>query len=182
MTSRLYTEEELAEFRSMPKRVTNPRARWSTKPKARPAHRQRSFQVLGGEDEETRFLVYQRENLADESDFSCGIAYLPYGGPPLTLSRYNGPAHEHGDLRYRTHIHQATERAIEAGKKPESEAEETDRFETIEGALACLIEDFDIVGIKAEPDAPDMPLFPPEVRATIGRASQSDSDDRGLST
>lgn len=41
-----------------------------------------------------------------------------------------------------------------AGKKPESEAEETNRFETLEGALACLIEDFNLTGLRAQHDKP----------------------------
>ncbi len=154
MNTKLYTDGELAELRSMPKRVTNPRARWSEKPRTRPAHRQRGFQASGLEGEEARFSVYQRQNLADESDFSCGIAYLPHGGSPLTLARYNGPGHEHGDIAYRPHIHRATEQAMAVSKKPESEAEATNRFETLEGALACLIEDFNLRGLAAEPDAP----------------------------
>ena len=44
------------------------------------------------------------------------------------------------------------------GKKPESEAEETDRFSTLEGALACLIDDFQVSGIRARPDEPQLPL------------------------
>ena len=51
-------------------------------------------------------------------------------------------------------LHRASERAISAGRKPESEAEETDRFETLEGALACLIEDFNVSGLTARPDEP----------------------------
>ena len=158
MNARLYTDGELAELRSMPKRATNPRARWSEKPRTRPAHRQRGFQASGLEGEEARFSVYQRQNLADESDFSCGIAYLPHGGPPLTLARYNGPGHEHGDIVDLPHIHRATEKAIAAGRKPESEAEATGRFETLEGALTRLIQDFNLDGLNAEPDQPR--LFP----------------------
>ena len=37
-------------------------------------------------------------------------------------------------------------------KKPESEAQATNRFVTLEGALACLIEDFNLAGLKAERD------------------------------
>ena len=140
----------------MPKRVTNPGARWSDKPKARPAHRQRNFQAVGGSDGDVRFSIYQRQNLADESDFSCGVAYLPRGGPSLTLARYNGPSHEHGAIKYRPHIHHATEEAIAAGKKSEREAEETDRYRTLEGALACLIDDFHLSGIAAERDQPKL--------------------------
>ena len=142
----------------MPKRVTNSRARWSDKPRERPAHRQRTFQVSGLEGEDARFSIYQRQSLDDERDFSCGISYLPSGGPPLTLARYNGPSHEHGDIVYRTHIHRASEQAMVAGMKPESEAEETDRFETLEGALACLIEDFNLSDLDARRDHPR--LFP----------------------
>ena len=117
----------------MSKRVTNPGARWLEKPKVRPAHRQRSFQLIGTSDREDRFLIYQRQNLMDRHDFSCGIAYLPRGAPQLTLARYNGPSHEHGDISYRPHIHKASERAIAAGKKAESGAAETSRFESLEG-------------------------------------------------
>ena len=92
----------------------------------------------------------------DSIDFSCGISYHPPGAPSLTLARYNGPSHEHGDIAYCTHIHRASERAIAAGEKPESEAEETNRFETLEGALACLIEDFNLAGLKAQRDNPKL--------------------------
>jgi len=114
--------------------------------------------AAGEADEETRFSIYQRENLNDAGDFSCGIAYLPPGGPPLTLARYNGPSHEHGAISYHAHIHRATERAMATGRKPESVAEATDRFETLDGAMACLVEDFNLTGIRAQPDRPR--LFP----------------------
>ena len=150
--NRLYTDEELIALRQMPKQVATPRARWVEKP----GHRQRNFAVVG--DGEARFSVYQRQNLRDEHDFSCGIAFLPLGGQRLTLARYNGPSHRHGDIAYRPHIHRATERAIVAGRKPESEAAETDRFRTLEGALACLIDDFGLSGVSAMPD--EGRLFP----------------------
>ena len=35
-------------------------------------------------------------------------------------------------------------------------AEETTRYETLEGALACLIEDFRLSGIRANPDHPSL--------------------------
>ena len=152
MNLKPHTDQELAALRSMPKEITNPGARWLEKPKCRPAHRQRNFQASGGQDEEAHFSVYQRQNLNDDSDFSCGISYLPPGGPSLTLARYNGPSHPHHDISYRPHIHRASERAIAAGKKPESETEETDRFETLGGALACLIADFNLTGLDVPND------------------------------
>ena len=150
MTTKLYTEAELEALRSMSKRVTNPGARWQEKPKVRPAHRQRSFQLVTSSDREDRFLIYQRQNLVDQHDFSCGIAYLPRGAPQLTLARYNGPSHEHGDISYRPHIHKASESAIAAGKRAESVATETSRFESLEGALACLVEDYNVSGLNVQ--------------------------------
>ena len=41
-------------------------------------------------------------------------------------------------------------------RKPEHAAEETTRYETLEGALACLIEDFRLSGIRANPDHPSL--------------------------
>ena len=155
MTIRLYNEEELNALRSMPKRVTNPNARWLDKPTGAPVHRQRSFKAHGEADQEDpRFEIYQRQNLRDVEDFSCGIAYVPLGGSRLTLARYNGPGHIHGDIFFRTHIHRATAKAIAEGKKPEREADETDRYESLEGALACLIQDFNIAGLRASHDEP----------------------------
>ena len=88
----------------------------------------------------------------DQHDFSCGIAYLPRGAPQLTLARYNGPSHEHGDISYRQHIHRASERAIAAGKRAESGATKTGRFDSLEGALACLVEDYKVSGLKVRHD------------------------------
>lgn len=157
METRLYTDTELNALRSMPKKVKNPGARWTTKPKARPVHRQRNFQVVDVADAkgtQNRFMIYQRQNLADENDFSCGIAYLPKGASQLTLARYNGPSHPHGEIVYKPHIHSATEKAISLGKRAESFAVATDRFETLEGALACLLKDFAVTGLEALHDQP----------------------------
>ena len=148
MGTKHYTDEELGALRDMPKRVTNPKARWLRKPALRPVHRQRTYQASSEQDPNSYFTVYQRQNLADQYDFSCGIKYIPRGGSPLTLARYNGPGHVHGDIAYRPHIHRASAKAIANGEKPESNAEETDRFTSLEGALACLIKDFRVSGIR----------------------------------
>ena len=149
MTIKLYTTAELDQFKLAPKRILNPGAHWSSKPQARPVHRQRNFRAVGESDGTAKFQIYQRQNLSDEHDFSCGILYLPRGGESLTLARYNGPSHEHGDIAYHPHIHHASERAILAGRKPESEARPTDRFQSLEGALACLVEDFRVTGLSS---------------------------------
>ena len=140
---KLYSEDEITELESMAKRVTNPGARWNSKT----GHRQRNFQIVAGTEGERRFSIYQRQSELDDSDFSCGIAFLPPGGARLTLARYNGPSHIHGDIEFQPHIHRATAKAIAAGKKPESEAAETDRFTTLDGAFRCLLDDFRVKGI-----------------------------------
>jgi hypothetical protein len=126
-----------------------PLVRWIQEP----GHRQRNLQALSEVDDETAFAIYQRQSALDDNDFSCGIAFLPPGGTRLTLARYNGPSHIRGEIEFLPHIHRATARAIAAGKKPESEAEETDRFTTLEGAVRCLLEDFNVQ--EATPPAPD---------------------------
>lgn len=154
MNTRIYTDEELGKLRSMAKQVTNPRARWVQNPKANPVHRQRGFHVVSLDDDKLYFAVYLRQSLLEECNFSCGIQYLGVGGIPLVLARYNGPSHRHGDLGYCSHIHIASQRAISAGRKSDSEATETDRFVTLEGALYCLVQDFNIRGIHAQQDQP----------------------------
>ena len=154
MNTKLYTDKELAEFASMPKRVTNPRARWIEKPRRKPGHRQKGYQAVAQQGGEYHFSIYLRQSLVDECDFSCGISYLPRGGQRLTLARYNGPSHIHGDISYRPHIHRASEKAIAAGRKPDSEAEETERYTTLDGALICLVEDFHLSGIDTQEDNP----------------------------
>ena len=156
MTIKPYSDDELDELRSMRKRVTNPGARWVTKP----GHRQRNFKLSGLDGgDAVHFEVYQRQNESDENDFSCGISYIPIGGRRLTLARYNGPSHPHGDIDYLPHIHRATASAIAAGKKSETEADETNRFTTLDGALRCLIQDFRLQGIAMpDPDEPKLAL------------------------
>ena len=97
--------------------------------------------------------------MQDDADFSCGIALVSLDGSRLTLARYNGPSHEHGDILYRPHIHRATAKAIASGQRPEREASETDRYTTLEGALACLLGDFNVTGILASHDAPRLPYY-----------------------
>ena len=94
MSDVLLTDGELEQFRSRPKKVTNPGARWSLKP----GHRQRNYNVVSLGDESVRFHLYLRQSMADETDFSCGLALIQPGGRSLSLVRYNGSSHRHGDI------------------------------------------------------------------------------------
>ena len=151
MTDLLLSNDALKDLRSTSKRVRNPGARWREKPGR---HLQRNFTVdaEGGEV----YRIYQRQNLDDERDFSCGLALVQPGGRPLTLIRYNGSSHVHGKLRYCCHIHRATAEALVAGQRIDSYAEETDRYRTLEGAFACLISDCAVQGVSADRDERDL--------------------------
>ena len=152
MATSLYTDDDLTALQEMRKSVINPRAQWIEKPKIMPSHRQRTFHLQGQGD--VRFAIYQRQNLLVESDFSCGIHHCPSSTTRVTLARYNGASHVHGEIHYRAHIHRATAEAIAAGRRPESHATPTDRYTTLEGATACLLEDFHVAGIAAKHDEP----------------------------
>ena len=147
MTDLLLSNDALDGLRLALKRVRNPGARWREKPGQ---HRQRNFtaEAEGG----AVYRIYQRQNLNDERDFSCGLALVQRGGKPLTLARYNGSSHAHGEIRYRCHIHRATAEALAAGRRIDSYAEETDRYKTLEGALACLVADGAVQGVSAKLD------------------------------
>lgn len=151
MPDRLLSNDDLKDLWSASKRVRNPGARWLEKPGR---HRQRNFTAEGESGEVYR--IYLRENLDDDQDFSCGLALVQRGGKPLSLVRYNGASHAHGDILYRCHIHRATAEAIAAGRKTDSHAEQTDRYRTLEGALACLIEDCGVQGLTARSDERDL--------------------------
>lgn len=144
------TDENIETLLKMPKRVTNPSARWVEKP----GHRQRNFKVQG---DDYLFELYQRQSTFDDVDFSCGLAVIKPDGQMLTLVRYNGESHKHDQIVYRCHIHKATGQAIRAGKKPESHADMTHGYKTADGALSCLIKDCNISGINNNhPDEPDL--------------------------
>lgn len=152
MNDVLFADGELQQFRSCPKKVKNPGARWSLKP----GHKQRNYNVVSLDDDNFRFRLYQRQSMADEKDFSCGLALIQPGGRSLSLVRYNGSSHAHGDILYRCHIHKATSGALHSGKKIDSHAEETHRYHTLRGALACLVQDCAIQGLRTTHDAGDL--------------------------
>lgn len=144
------TDVELDELRVMPKSVTNTQSRWKDKP----GHRQRNYVVDGGR---YQFELYQRQNINDTRDFSCGLAVIKPDGTRLTLCRYNGGSHVHREIRFRCHIHKATAAAMREGSKAEDHADETDRYRSLDGALFCLVSDCAILGLRdLHPDETDM--------------------------
>lgn len=150
------TDDKIADLLNCPKRLTNPQARSKNKE----GHEQINFKVTSTDGSEHEFEVYKRQNLREEmeDDFSCGISWIAPNGETLTLKRYNGPNHDHPNhlekvrLGYTCHIHIATEKYIKANRKAEGFAEATKRYNTVEGALHCLVIDCKISGIQTSSD------------------------------
>ena len=144
------TDSDIHSLVSMPKRVTNPAARWTTYP----GHRQKNYAVQGGD---LLFNLYLRQSDLHQNNFSCGLWLLKPDGEKLTLLRYNGSSHPHGDIHFKCHVHKATEAAISKGKKPEHYATETDEYHSLNGALFCICQDANISGLRdLKPDEPDL--------------------------
>jgi hypothetical protein len=95
------------------------------------------------------FIIKLRQNKNTITDFSAILAYQEKGAnKDFKLRRYNGK-HEHTNKLenhkfFDFHVHYATQRYQDAGRKEESYAEETNRYSDIKGAITCLINDCNI--------------------------------------
>lgn len=95
------------------------------------------------------FIIKLRQNMNALQDFSAILAFQEKGSnKDFKLRRYNGK-HEHTNKLekikfYDFHIHQATQRYQDVGRKEESFAVPTDRYCDIRSALECMIEDCNI--------------------------------------
>lgn len=149
------TDIKIAELLGMTKNVTNARS----KSKEKDGHEQYNYKLLS-QSGEYQFELYTRQNLREgmEDDFSCGISWLLPNGDVFTLKRYNGPSHIHRNplentfIYEKPHIHISTEKYVRANRKPEGFAVETNRYNSLKGALHCLVNDCNIVGLNTEPD------------------------------
>lgn len=150
------SQTKIDELLSMQKHITNPTARALSKGQ----HQQKNYRVVG--TDETSIVLYLRQNNNVLKDFSCGLSWNTPSGEVLTLVRYNGPSHSHGNaiegekLGFACHIHRVTKHYMDAGKKPEGYAEATEKYETLDGALHCLVDDCNISGIDTVPDHPKL--------------------------
>lgn len=149
------TDEKIRNLLLLEKRITNPNVR----NKAKGKHTERDYTVID-KSGELNFSIFVRQNSMLENDFSAGLIWHMPSGESITLCRYNGSTHSHANrlegtrLGYECHIHKATERYIQANKKAESFAEGTDRYQTVEGALHCLLLDCNVLGLQTTPDEP----------------------------
>jgi len=153
------TDIRIQELLQMPKRVTNPTARNVTDAN----HEKRDY-VVESADGTERFKLFVRQNKTITDDFSCGLQWQPAGGESLILARYNGSSHEHPNklegtrVSFVCHVHQTTERYLQANLKPEGHATAAATYQTCNGALHQLVTDCNISGLVTEADHPE--LFP----------------------
>lgn len=153
MGTEVLTDEKIASLLRLSKTVRNPSAR----KKVKGLHEQINYNV-DSDDGETHFELFVRQNLKIQDDFSCGLLWLLPSGETVTLVRYNGSGHRHRNpienqsFEYQCHVHRASERYVTTNKKPETFAEPTDRYQTLNGALDCLLCDCNISGLNVEPE------------------------------
>jgi hypothetical protein len=128
-------------------------------PKAKRGHSEADLDIKGYTGTEFRIIV-RRAN-ANPLDFSVILGYrVPVSNQVLRLRRYNGKSHQHtnpieGQRFYDFHIHTATERYQRTGNREDVYAVATDRYDSLEAAVGCFIEDCNVVF----PDEPQMGLF-----------------------
>ncbi|WP_145956938.1 hypothetical protein [Xenorhabdus miraniensis] len=149
MTNIVYTDSQISEFLSEEKVVLNPKAKWKEQRKS-----QRKNYNLVSADGNRKYTLFIRQNIILPDNFSCGLIIEIPGNESITLVRYNGCDHPHiniledEDVSYRFHIHKATEKYMSVGRKAEHYAEVTERYNCWEGALHCLVNDCNVVGLK----------------------------------
>lgn len=144
------TDDEIARLLALPKTITNPRAREK--------HQKGSIRLnYSATADGASFEIYIRQNLLVPDAFSCGLTYFHHSGEKVTLMRCNGGYHPHGNplegvdtIGVCCHVHIATQRYMEAGRRPEHYAEATDLFSDVNGALITLMEKCNISGLSVK--------------------------------
>lgn len=148
MNSVNITDQQIENLLSMAKYIVNPTARQKTELK----HARLNYSIRA-KDTDDVFELFLRQSIKISDSFTCGLKWIPPSGDELILVRYNGSSHEHTNffernvISYACHIHMAKARYINAGKKDEGYAEETNRYSTLQGALLCVLEDCNITGL-----------------------------------
>jgi len=121
-------------------------------------HRRKDFEVIGASG--SGFVLAIRQSMLNPFDFSVILGYkVPGFNTVFRLRRYNGK-HRHTNTierhpLYDFHIHTATERYQKlGGMKEDSYAEVTDRYQTLDTAIQCLLDDCGFISPLGE-----SPLF-----------------------
>ena len=106
------------------------------------------------------FWIFLRQSTLNMFDFSAILGYqLPQLHNVFRLRRYNGRSHEHTNVLeqekfYGYHIHTATKRYQQPGFREDHYAVTTNRYQTLEQAIECMLDDCGFRG-----NLEDSPLF-----------------------
>ncbi len=117
----------------------------------------RDYRVVS-EDGEHRFALFTRQSTKITDGFSAGLLWHAKTGEEVMLLRCNGSDHAHPNtlererIEFRCHVHTATERYIQANRKAEGYAQETQAYQTVTGALHYLVQHANIQGLKTDLD------------------------------
>ena len=112
----------------------------------------RELEIVGAGGSEFRVMVRQVVKYPD--NFSVILAFkMPNSSAVFVLRRYNSKE-EHtnrleGETFFGYHIHMATQRYQEVGRREECYALATDRYSNVMTAIECLIDD---CGFQRHPD------------------------------
>ena len=112
-------------------------------------------------EHDSRFRLILRQSKKNPMNFSVILGVSSPGSNQLfRLLRYNGKGHHHinrieEESFYDFHIHLATERYQDLGMDEDAYAETSDRFDDIDTALECMLEDGNFV----VPDDLQLSLF-----------------------
>lgn len=148
------TDDFIQHLLKCPKQVLNSRA----KKMIHDGNEKINYNLQSTDKDNYKFRLFVRQNSRVRGCFSVGLIWESPSGENLILTRYNGNSHVHqNDLEKENfehcfHVHIATERYIRTNKKPEKYAYPHDGFTTVEGALHCLVQDCNIVGLNTQPD------------------------------
>ena len=143
------TDEFIGHLKTIKKQIENPKAKLVYKP----GHQQLDYKATLIEEPKTCLIIFRRQNIQIPQNFSCGIRLDKH-----ILVRYNGhhpwehknlPGHEYEKIPpFTCHIHEASEWAFKAGKKLEYNATPTDRYNDLDSAWRCLVDDYNVVGVR----------------------------------
>lgn len=137
-----YSEEEIEQFISEPKKPLSSKPKFRFKPKG--AHEEKDIDLMG--ENGNKFRLMLRQNKINSLDFSVILAFCPPGTTKeFRVCRYNGKHQHTNDIEKNSfddyHIHKATARYQEMGAKEEKYAEVSDRYSDLDGALKCIMKD-----------------------------------------
>ncbi len=149
--SDICSEELLVRLKNTPKQVTKWIVQNRKKPSDMPSHIEWSCEAVSTDDDS--FLIYIRQNISLDDDFSCGIAWKSPEGEQITIARYNGSSHDHRNRSdgitfvQQCHIHQVTVEAAQRGWSLENYAILAESYTCLDEATLQLAEDYSITGL-----------------------------------